>query len=137
MVCVPKHDATRFESGSRSVLEILALGTSARLIHTLGTQRLLQKSLDLSQMLADGLDDLGYRVARPNGPKLLTPMLNVTAGAATPLGDIDAMSHALRKNKISHARRGPGLRLSPHAHNNRDDIQETLRVFSGKFRSGL
>jgi selenocysteine lyase/cysteine desulfurase len=137
MVCVPKNDATRFESGSRSVLEILALGTSARLIHTLGTQRLLQRSLDLSQMLADGLDDLGYRVAQPNGPKLLTPMLNVTAGAATPLGDIDTMSHALKKNKISHARRGPGLRLSPHAHNNREDIQETLRVFSGKFRSGL
>jgi selenocysteine lyase/cysteine desulfurase len=118
-------------------LEILALGTSARLIHTLGTQRLLQKSLDLSQTLADGLADLGYQIARPNGPKLLTPMVNVTPGAATPLGDIESISHALKKNKISHARRGPGLRLSPHAHNNREDIQETLRVFSGKFRNGL
>jgi selenocysteine lyase/cysteine desulfurase len=136
-ICVPKQDATRFESGSRSVLEILALGTSARLIQSLGPQRLLQKSLMLGQMLADGLDDLGYRVARPNGPQLLTPMLNVTAGTATALGDVETMSRALQKNKISHARRGSGLRLSPHAHNNRDDILETLRVFSGKFRSDL
>jgi selenocysteine lyase/cysteine desulfurase len=134
---VPKQDAARFESGSRSVLEILALGASARLIHGLKPERLLQKSLELSQMLADGLDDLGYRVARPNGPKQLTPLLNITGGAATPLGDVETMSRALRKNRISHARRGAGIRLSPHAHNNREDILETLRVFSGKFRAGL
>ncbi len=137
LACVPKQDATRFEPGSRAVLEILALGTSAKLIHSLGPDRLLEKSLELAQTLADGLEDLGYRIARPNGLKLMTPMLNVTPGNATALGDVDKMSHALRKNKISHARRGSGLRLSPHAHNNRDDILETLRVFSGKFRSGL
>jgi selenocysteine lyase/cysteine desulfurase len=137
MACVPKQDASRFESGSRSVLEILALGASARLIQSLNPARLLQKSLELSQMLADGLDDLGYRVARPNGPTPLTPLLNVTAGAATPLGDVEAMSRALQKNRISHARRGAGIRLSPHAHNNREDIMETLRVLSGKFRAGL
>lgn len=136
-ICIPKQDAARFESGSRSVLEILALGTSARLIRSLGPQRLLEKSLELSRMLVDGLEDLGYRVARPNGPQLVTPLLNVTAGASTALGDVETMSRALQKNKISHARRGPGLRLSPHAHNNREDILETLRVFSGKFRSGL
>ncbi|WP_176736408.1 aminotransferase class V-fold PLP-dependent enzyme [Oligoflexus tunisiensis] len=130
-------DARRYESGSRPVLEILALGTSARLIRGLGPARLMQKSLELSQMLADGLSDLGYQVARPNGPRLTTPLINVTAGARTVLGDVEAISHALQKNKISHARRGQGLRLSPHAHNNRDDILETLRVFSGKFRSGL
>ncbi|MDQ3232652.1 MAG: hypothetical protein M3Q07_12605, partial [Pseudobdellovibrionaceae bacterium] len=98
---------------------------------------LLQKSLELSQALADGLKDLGYQVARPNGPTLTTPIVNVTAGPRTALKDLDAMSRALVKYKISFAKRGPGLRLSPHAHNNRDDIHETLRVFAGKVRSGL
>jgi len=137
LACVPKQDALRFESGSRSVLEILALGTSARLIHGLGPARLLQKSLELTQALAEGLEDLGYRVARPNGPTLTTPLLNVTASTKAVLGDLELMSQALHKNKISFARRGPGLRLSPHAHNNHDEIHETLRVFSGKDRSDL
>jgi cysteine desulfurase/selenocysteine lyase len=131
------ESARRYESGSRPILEILALGTSARLLRGLGPASLLQKSLELSQMLADGLQDMGYQVAWPNGPRLTTPLVNVTAGAQTVLGDVEAISHALQKNKISHARRGPGLRLSPHAHNNRDDILETLRVFSGKFRRDL
>jgi selenocysteine lyase/cysteine desulfurase len=135
LACIPKQDALRFESGSRSVLEILALGASARLIQSLGPASLLQKSLELAQTLAEGLEDLGYRVARPNGPILTTPLLNVTAGTNGILGDLEAMSQALKKNQISFARRGPGLRLSPHAHNKLDDIHETLKVFAGKDRS--
>lgn len=132
-----KADALKFESGTKQALEIVGLGTSARLLQNIGTERLLEKSMNLGRLLFEGLESLGYKVAQPNGPGLLTPILNVTTSLSCALGDLETMGRALQKNRISYARRGPGLRLSPHAHNSKDDINEVLRVFSGKIRAGL
>ncbi len=135
--CVPKQDALRFESGSKQVLEIVALGASARMIHSLTPEAIGRRSLALAQSLVDGLGTLGYQVAHSNGPKQATPIVNFVPGPTSALKDLDAITHALQKNKISYARRGSGIRLSPHAHNCEEDIEEALRVLGGLSRRRL
>ena len=67
-------------------------------------------------------------IASPNGHQQKTALVNVTPGPHAPLPHLDAMSEALTRAKISFARRGPGIRLAPHAHNRWEDIEHALRV---------
>jgi cysteine desulfurase/selenocysteine lyase len=128
LACTPKVDALRFEAGSKQVLEIVALGASAALLSSCDREAMLSDTLGMAQALADGLRSCGYMIASPNGQQQKTALVNVTPGPHAPLPHLDAMSEALTRAKISFARRGPGIRLAPHAHNRWEDIEHALRV---------
>lgn len=130
--CTPKRDALRFEAGSKQVLEILSLGEAARLLEESGLSKVSARALAFSQELADGLESLGYQRIASNGKRQSTPHLNIIPSEKSPYKDLQAMVGALDKARISYARRGPGLRFAPHAHNNEADIQRCLEVLSGK-----
>ncbi|MES2744600.1 MAG: aminotransferase class V-fold PLP-dependent enzyme [Bdellovibrionota bacterium] len=126
--CTPKRDALRFEAGSKQVLEIIALGASADLIQRCGLQNISRSAITLSQSLADGLKDLDYHIVLSNGPKQKTPIVNIVPTAQSPVKTIDEMIQCLVSHKISYARRGPGIRLSTHAHNEAADIERVLKL---------
>jgi selenocysteine lyase/cysteine desulfurase len=133
LACAPKRDALRFEAGSKQVLEIVALGASAELLAEAGIDAVSGEVLRLAQVLADGLRSAGYEVCAPNGERQRTGIVTFSPGPRSPLRSVDEISAALTARRISHARRGPGLRLSPHAHNEDGDVGN-LSTFLAKPR---
>ncbi len=128
--CQPKRDALRFEAGSKQVLEIVSLGAAARLLQSCGVELLSREALRLSQSLVEGLQAQGYRCLHSNGSAQRTPHVNFTATSQSPYQTLEEMEQALQAAQVSFARRGPGLRLSPHAHNRDADIERCLKVLA-------
>lgn len=124
LACTPKTDATRFEAGSKQVLEITALGASCGLILQAGVKHLEEEVLRLSALLRSGLDAAGARIHSPSTQQK-SSIVNFTIGSSK---DMDFLKENLKKNSINFAMRGPGLRLSPHAFNSDEDIKKVLEV---------
>lgn len=130
--CTPKQDALRFEAGSKQVLEIIALGASADLIQRCKVETIQKTALDLAQKLSDGLRALDYHITASNGERQMTPIVNFSPSEASPLKTVDAIIESLVKNKTSYARRGPGVRVAPHAHNDIKDVENFLSLLKGR-----
>ncbi|RZA24616.1 MAG: aminotransferase class V-fold PLP-dependent enzyme [Proteobacteria bacterium] len=129
LACTPKRDALRFEAGSKQVLEIIALGASADLIRRCGLEQISKTAIGLAQSLADGLKNLDYHIVSSNGSKQKTPIVNIVPTDKSPFKTIDDVINRLVSNKVSYARRGPGIRLAAHAHNEPADIERALKLF--------
>jgi selenocysteine lyase/cysteine desulfurase len=128
----PKRDALRFESGSKQVLEITALGKSAKLLSETGLDRISQEAEWLAHKLMHGLRERGYAIRSPHGTHHRGAIVNFTATEHSPLKDLMAIETALKNTKISFARRGPGTRLAPHAFNTEADINLALTTLEGR-----
>jgi cysteine desulfurase/selenocysteine lyase len=115
--CIPKRDALKFEAGSKQVLEITALGASVELILNTGVEVIEKEALRLSIKLKDGLIGLGYDLT-DHGSSILN---------FKPRTDTEERLHSI---PCLFARRGGGIRLSPHAHNNDQDIERVLSALS-------
>jgi selenocysteine lyase/cysteine desulfurase len=134
----PKRDALRFESGSKQVLEIVALSASAKLLREAGPSLIATEAQRLAVKLRHGLEERGYGLSTPpglapssgQGTSLQSAIVNFTPGPRSPLRSQAEMETALLRNKISFARRGPGLRLAPHAFNHDEDIEKALKILS-------
>ncbi len=100
------------------------------MIRNCGIESIHKEALRLSQMLADGLRSSGYEIAESNGPKQATPIVNISPSNKSPLKSVDEMIKKLVENKISYARRGPGVRLATHAHNRDEDVLKALEILS-------
>lgn len=122
--CEPKRDATKFEPGSKQVLEITALGASCRLIADTGVAVIEKEACRLAQELREGLLEKGHN------------LLNSFTGATSPVvvflpkdpKSFELVADLLSHNNINFARRGGGFRLSPHAFNTDDDIAKVLNL---------
>jgi len=132
LACTPKKNALRFEAGSKQVLEIIALGASADLLQRCRVESIQKSALNLSQSLADGLRSLQYYVTASNGPTQRSPIVNFHPTERSAIKAIDEVIATLVANKVSYARRGPGVRLAPHAHNEAKDIDLVLTLLAGK-----
>jgi selenocysteine lyase/cysteine desulfurase len=121
--CTLRRDADRFESGSRQVLDILALEASAQLFLETGIGNVLGEVRRLAGILREGLLALGFPVVSPGDP----PYGGIVTFSPTGRGRTVAWAaQRLREARITFAPRGPGIRLSPHAHNTDDDIARAL-----------
>jgi cysteine desulfurase/selenocysteine lyase len=130
LACTPKRDALRFEAGSKQVLEIIALGASADLIQRCKVENIQKTALHLAQELADGLRNLGFEITASNGDVQKSPIVNFSPTAKSSIKSAEDIIDRFVRNKISYARRGPGIRLAPHAHNQIADIQRVLEVLN-------
>jgi selenocysteine lyase/cysteine desulfurase len=115
LFCMPKTDSLKFEAGSKQVLEITALGASIDLILKTGVTNIEAEILRLSKKLALGLKDLGFVVVNHE-----TSIVNFIPK--------DSTEEKLKRIPCLFAKRGPGFRLSPHAHNTDEDIEKVLKA---------
>lgn len=123
--CVPKNDVTRFEAGSKQVLEITALGAACDLIDKVGVANLQAEALRLARRLRQGLEEQGaYQVHSP-WPEAAAQASAIVNFSGTSLEKIKA---ALSVHPVNFAVRGPGLRLSPHAFNTDEEIDQVLQI---------
>ncbi len=114
LTCLPKTDSTKFEAGSKQILEITALGASIDLILKTKVEVIEKEVLRLSSKLNQGLLDLGFESINLN-----TSIVNFI-----PRSDTEKRLHDI---PCLFAKRGMGFRLSPHAHNTDLDIEKVLR----------
>lgn len=128
--CRPKMDATKFEAGSKQVLEITALGSSVDLILEMGVQNLLDESLRLKNLLIQQLDHLGFIYLK--NPISINPIVNFQPVDKNKMSDL---IEQLKAHHILHAKRGPGVRIAFHAFNTDQDLNkliEALKKVSNK-----
>jgi cysteine desulfurase / selenocysteine lyase len=117
-----REGARRFEAGSRQMLDIVALGASCQLIADTGVARIGARCTALARRLVDRLAALDVPVHSPHAANWVGAI--VTFGA----GDLEDIAWRLRRAGISFARRGPGIRLSPHAFNVESDIDRVMEA---------
>ncbi len=123
--CLPKRDALRFESGSKQVLEITALGASAKLVRETGVDVIRSEASRIANQLRQGLESLGFTL---HSPRDAAPsFINFSHRR---ISNLKIVTDQLSKFRISHALRGPGVRLSTHAFNESSDVEITLKALS-------
>lgn len=122
--CEPKRDATKFEPGSKQVLEITALGAAVEFILKTGVKNIEAEALRLGQKLRCGLLELGYEIVCPFSAEQVdsTPFVNFKSSITN-----QEISQKLKQNKILHAVRGPGIRLTTQAFNTDAEIDFVLQ----------
>ncbi len=138
--CEPKRDATKFEPGSKQVLEITALGASIAMLLDIGLKNIENETLRLAKKLRKGLHHLGYEVISPF-TKVIEDEIDTEIVNSTPFinfkfsqrqqnkwPDIQTCSRHLNSQKILHAIRGPGLRMTTQAFNTDQEIEKVLDV---------
>lgn len=113
--CEPKRDASRFEPGSKQVLEITALGASIHEILKTGVPEIRSECLRLAKELSENLTELGFTRVQSNGPAITHPICNFILPKEL---QIDEVTKKLSEHSINFAKRGPGLRFSPYVFNN-------------------
>jgi selenocysteine lyase/cysteine desulfurase len=126
-----RDEAARYEGGSQNMVGFIGLRASLGLLREFGL------SADTSP-IADRVLQLGDYAAeqlQAAGAKLLTPRpKNHRSGIITfqlPGSDPHAVRLACQRAKIAVSCRGGGVRISPHAYNNEDEIERLIETVTG------
>lgn len=115
---LPKTDSSRYEPGSKSMVEIIAMQASLDLLHSCGIENIFNESSRLAAILVNGLKDK-YQVIADG------PIVNF---APEDPNKLLAIMKKFDDAKVSYARRGPGIRLSVHAYNRDSEIEQVLNL---------
>jgi selenocysteine lyase/cysteine desulfurase len=117
-----KPDARRFEEGSYNMLGIHALHASVRMLLDIGVSNIERRILSLTDLLAQGLLEKGYRIVSPMGEGERSGILSFWSGRF-PSGKLREM---LFENGVVTAHRSGYVRVSPHFYNSEEEIQKLL-----------
>lgn len=118
--------ADRFEPGTENVIGIIGLGAAISLFLEHGTHEIERTILNYTDRLCDELRRTGRDILSPR-----TPGQNSGIVIFHQAGTDPAALHAqLAAAKIKCAPRGGGIRFSPHAYNNDDDLNAALAALS-------
>ncbi|MFI8479041.1 aminotransferase class V-fold PLP-dependent enzyme [Pseudomonas sp. NPDC078700] len=121
----PAKSAVRFESGSPNMLGAMALEASLSLLEEVGMvavgnaleERVLELTTELGQTA-------GVNLHSPLNPERRAGIINFTLDG----WDTQALFEHLKQNNLVCARRGKGIRLSPHFYTAPQVIESTLRL---------
>ncbi len=120
----PAPAARRFETGTPPVPNLYAGKAGLELVLRLGGERIAAAIDRLTAVLADGLRDLGGRIATPMGPGEHGALIAVRAT------DPGALVERLKAERIVTSWRDGNLRISPHFYNDEEDIARLLAALS-------
>lgn len=116
--------AKRFEPGSKSMVEIIAMSETLGLFTAVGMENIYKESCRLTDKLRTGLRDLSLEVFDPQ----VGSIINFSTGNDQRNAVI---ASALKTAKISYALRGPGIRLSLHGFNRDSEVDKALNIING------
>jgi selenocysteine lyase/cysteine desulfurase len=116
----PAPDARRFQSGTPPVPSIYAGIAGIELMQDIGVAATRKHVRRLTELLIEGVDDLGGSVATPRNPSERGALVCIRSTDAERLvGELD-------KEGIVTSSRDGNLRVSPHAYNTPEDIKTVL-----------
>ena len=113
--------AKKFEPGSKAMIEVIAMKATLDLLSAVGIDAISTEACRLAGLLRQGLRARGCTLHSPDQEHIVnfSPPSGKTA---------DELSTRLIKARISCVRRGPGIRISPHAFNSEQDLQAVFDV---------
>ena len=117
----PAPTARRFECGSHNTMGIHALGASLDLLLEVGIETVQGRLRLLTDRLVAALHGAGYRVLSPRGEAEWSGIVTFDS----PVHGTEDLHRTLRSHRIIGARRGGGIRISPHFYNTEEEV---LRV---------
>lgn len=123
----PAPTARRFECGSHNTLGIHALGASLDLLLEVGIEAVQGRLRLLTDRLAAALCDAGYRILSPRGESEWSGILTFNS----PVHETEALHRTLRSHQIIGARRGGGIRISPHFYNTEEEVLRVVAALPG------
>ncbi|WP_339485453.1 aminotransferase class V-fold PLP-dependent enzyme [Pseudomonas sp. EL_65y_Pfl2_R95] len=121
----PAKSAVRFESGSPNMLGTMALEASLSLLEEVGMDA-VGKALEARVLhLTTELGRInGANLHSPLNPERRAGIINFTLDS----WNTEALFEHLKQNNLVCARRGKGIRLSPHFYTEPEVIESTLRL---------
>jgi len=118
----PATTASRFQSGTPPIPAIYAGIAGMELMEEIGIAETREHVLGLHSRLLDGLDALGAKVVTPRDPEQRGALLCVVST------DASALVEALARDGIVTSPRDGSLRISPHAYNSLEDVDQVLEA---------
>jgi kynureninase len=123
--------AQRFLTGTPNVPALYAATAGYDVIEEVGVERIRERSLRLTQLLIDLLDDAGLEVASPRDPA----RRGGTVLVRTP--DDAAVHRELgERGIVCDFRPDAGIRLGPHFYNSEDELRHTVSELTEIVASG-
>lgn len=117
--------ARRFECGSPNMLGSMALEASLGLLEEVGMLEVGKALQERTQWLIDGLDRIpGASLHSPLTPSRRAGIVTFSLAS----WESQALFERLKAEKVVCARRGAGVRLSPHFYSEARVIEETLQL---------
>lgn len=122
-----KETAARYEGGSQNTAGMLALGASLRLLARFGPEALARRILQITDLAAKRLAEIGAVLHSDRGPEHKSGILVFDL----PGRDSEAVRrHCLERRVVLSCRAGR-LRISPHAYNNTADVDRLIEALRG------
>lgn len=123
---VLKDTAVRYEGGSPNTIGLTALAASCRLLSCFGLQAIGQRIIELTELACQRLRAIGAVVRSDRSPEHSSGIVLFDL----PGRDPEALRKECRQRGVILSCRGGGLRISPHAYNNQEDIQRLIEALS-------
>lgn len=122
-------DARRFEAGSLNSAGIHGARAAIDLLLEIGIDTIAPKVVSIANALGDGLESIGYRIARPIRSGIV---------AATPQRvdgrELLRLHGELEKERIVCSPREGALRFSPHFYNDQSEVVRVVEVLGSVSR---
>jgi selenocysteine lyase/cysteine desulfurase len=122
-----RRTAERFEEGSHNGLSIYGMGGAVDLLLEVGVERISQRILYLTDLLIQGLQDLGLTLTNSLNPRFRSGIVTFRIPKDEAGKKLSQMERHLFSKKIYASIRRGSLRLSPHFYNSEEEIQKTLQ----------
>jgi len=120
---VPDASARRFEGGSQNTIGIAALGASLDLLTAVGIEKIWQRVESLTDFAAARLLEKDMRIVSDRSAAQKSGILTFAHPSRSPQDIVHAAREA---GVVVSGPRGGGVRLSPHAWNQEEDIERLL-----------
>lgn len=120
-------DARRYEAGSANTTGLHGQRAAIDLLLEIGIEQVRDAALDVANVLADGLESIGWRIASPR------PLRSPIVGATPPTVETSLLSwhRKLEERGIVCAPREGLLRFSPHFYNTREEAARVVDALRG------
>lgn len=129
--CEAKVSASKFEPGSKQVLEIAALGASCEMIASVGVEVIEAEAVRLANLLITNIKNLDLTINSPFKGQHNSPMVNVKI---LDTKKEETVVKKLIEQKINFAKRAGGLRFSTHAFNTDQEIFTLADLLKSELR---
>jgi selenocysteine lyase/cysteine desulfurase len=114
-----RHDASALEAGNYAYAPLFSLGAALELFARLGMRAVEAHNAGLQSTLRARLLRAGFRATAPDEPKLRAGICVFKVD-----GDPGAVARELAKKGVRVSRRGGGIRVSTHAFNAEEDLEQ-------------
>ncbi len=115
-----RDDASRYEEGSHNLQGIYALGASIGRFLEIGTDKIEERIMHLTSLIAEGLESRGYSISSPFNDDERSGIICFF----DPEKDSGEIYRQLTETNVICSLREKTIRLSPHLYNDQKDIEK-------------